>query len=173
MAPSSQRQYYKYWITFISFIHEHFNIRPHTCTSYHVQHFITYLFQYLHLSISTIRCYLSGICFYTKLNTNLPVDPTRSFGISRLLRSYANQPTSSLVPKPISNRMLQELISDIWSLPLTDYYKLTYSNIYYVCTMPHSEFQKSVPPLLKYILYNFIKVFETSTHLFKQWGTLR
>ena len=59
--------------------------------------YIACLYNYKHMSTSSIRCYLSNIAFYTKMKFNC--DPTKSFGIGMLLKSYQELHKYKLIRK--------------------------------------------------------------------------
>lgn len=130
LAISTQQQYEKYFRTFEQFILAHFTVHPLKVSSFEIQHFITYLARYKHSCISTIRCYMSAISYYIKLNTDL--DPTKSYAITRLLKTYGGlcQYSKFNNRKPIGKSILRKLQAVIQQSNISNYYKLCYANIY-------------------------------------------
>lgn len=128
LAPSSRKQYKSYWNVFKTFISHYFKIEPVYATSYEIQHFVTYLSQYKHLGVSSIRCYLSSIGFHIKLKTNS--DPTKSFALSRLLKTYSKISKPVNIRKPIDYMLLRKLCQSVQLSKLSYYYKLCYVNMY-------------------------------------------
>lgn len=97
-------------------------------TSFEIQHFITYLSRYRLLSISSVRCYLSSIGFHIKLHSNN--DPTKSFAISRLLKTYSQLSKPIKTRKPIDYTLLLKLCDFISNSNISPYYKHCYITMY-------------------------------------------
>ena len=114
-SPSSQISYRKYWDSFKQFTYQHFHISPVKATSLEIQQFITYLARYKNLAISSIRCHLAAISFNIKLKRN--TDPTKSFAISRLLKTYTKLDKPKTIRKPIDKSMLFLLIKSLKNNP--------------------------------------------------------
>ena len=129
LSPSSQISYRKYWDSFKQFTYQHFHISPVKATSLEIQQFITYLARYKNLAISSIRCHLAAISFNIKLKRN--TDPTKSFAISRLLKTYTKLDKPKTIRKPIDKSMLFLLIKSLKNNPtLSKFYKLCYVSIF-------------------------------------------
>ena len=89
LSDSSRTQYHKYWSEYKTFFNSRFHGHIKISTSEQVQLFVAYLSNHRKLSVSTIRCYISGIAFYSKLHYNR--DPTKSFGMTMLLKAYGKK----------------------------------------------------------------------------------
>lgn len=130
LAQNTQKQYKTYWNSFIEFVNHIFRVKSKFITSLHVQYYITYLFHYKKLSISSIRGYLSSISFYSKMKFNK--DISKSFAIHRLLKTYSNSNNTQMTRKPINKKLLKKLIHNISTLHFSTYYKSAYVVIYYM-----------------------------------------
>ena len=116
-------------------------------------------------TISPIRGYLSAISFNFKLKFEF--DPTKSFAISRLLKTYTKLSKPQLTLKPMDRRLLSRLIEGIrTNHSFSNYYKLYYINIFlfmYDAALRVSEVARSNSDQ-HVILYNCI-TFNKDIHL--------
>ncbi len=166
LAKNSQKLYTKYWSNFTQFLRTHFSIAPLHCTPFEVQHYITYLSHFQHLSISSIRGHLSAISYHIQLKTNY--DPTKSFAISRLLKTYSKKSIPKITRKPIDHTILSKLIISLNNSPLPTYYKLSYVNIFsfmYHAALRVSEVSRTSSPQHD-LLYKCVQ-FEKRTSILK------
>lgn len=130
LSVNSRKQYSKYWQQFKRFIKSKFNfLPPCQINSNHIQLFMTYLHRIKNLTVSTIRCFLSAISF--KIRSKYDYDPTKSFAIAVLLRSYSKTQTIRTVRKPIDISLLKQLDSHIIVLNMNNYYKILYRTMYH------------------------------------------
>ena len=95
------------------------------------------MYEYLCYSgrtFSPIRGYLSAISFNLKkiiIIKKFEFDPTKSFAISRLLKTYTKLLNPQLTLKPMDRRLLSRLIEGIrTNHSFFNYYKLYYINIF-------------------------------------------
>ena len=129
LSKSSQAQYKKYWNEYKSFHYNRFSKHIRNMTAKHVQLFVTYLNNFRKLSVSSIRCYLSGIAFYTKLKFDC--DPTKSYGIKLLLRAFGKrQQTLTTIRKPIGKKLVNKLCEHVLRSNLCTYSKYAYAVMY-------------------------------------------
>ncbi len=130
LSANSINSYRRYWHTFSDFITSHFNLNPYRSKAKHIEIFVAHLHHDLNYSVSTIRCYLSAIAFKFKLKTN--VDPTKSFALAYLLKSYSKISSPAYVRKPINCKLMMKLQSHLSVTKLSDYYKSLYFILYYI-----------------------------------------
>lgn len=150
LSDSSRKQYNKYWKDFVAFYFDRFDLPISQSKAKHVQLFITYLHTYKIQSVSSLRCYLSGIAFYSKMYYDR--DITKSFGLSLLLKSYSKNKKAELIRKPIDNILLEKLIKHVQLSSLSQYDKLCYTLIYSlmyhaclrICEICHSNSIKHI-----------------------------
>ena len=135
LSKSSIKQYDRYWSDFKRFYRQHSSRSIKYMTCKHVQLFATYLHNYKHISVSSIRCYMSSIAFNAKLRLN--IDPTKSFGLKLLMNSYKKCDTHKLIRKPITliilNRLTEHILSSHSAKHKRIVYALIYSLMYYGC----------------------------------------
>ena len=128
LSAGSKRQYARYWANFKMFFKQRFHLSLKQVTYRHVQLFIAYLHNYKHMSTSSIRRYLSSIAFYTKMKFNC--DPTKSFGIGLLLKSYQKHHKCKLIRKPICRYLTNKLTNNVMSSAIGKHNRLAFALIY-------------------------------------------
>jgi len=108
LEPASQNLYGKHWEQFKSFLKEYLYKKAYSATSEDLAVYVAHL-DNTGIKSATIRGHLSAISFYYK-NKYLPT-PTESFHISKLLTSYSKTDSPPAIRKPITRKILEQLIT--------------------------------------------------------------
>ena len=129
LSNSSFTQYTKYWTEYKSFYYSRFDKHVKYSTPEQVQMFITYLKYYKRYVTSTLRCYLSGIAFYSKSQYHR--DPTKSHAMKLLLRSYKKGELENIDNrKPVDTTMLSLLTTNALASNIDVYDRYAFSIMY-------------------------------------------
>ena len=131
LSKNSLAQYKKYWKEFSRFYYDRYRRHIRFATAKHIQLFTTYLSNFKNLSVSSIRCYLSGIAFYTKLKYDH--DHTKSYAMKLLLRAFGKRKHSTVnIRKPIGKTLMNSLCKNVLRSNMCTYYRYAYATMYYL-----------------------------------------
>ena len=140
LSISAQKQYRTHWRDFCTFLKHTIGARPLPCSSYHIALYVTHLHT-TGLKSNTIRSRLSAIAFYHKIQGHS--NPTTSFLIDKLLKSYKKSDLPPQIRKPITRKILNSLLHAIQASPgLSTYDKKLYRALFaimYAAALHSSE----------------------------------
>ncbi len=120
-----------------------FKCQVYEATSDHVELYVVHLHN-SKLRSNTIRSHLSSIAFH--LQSTKRQSPTESFGISKLLASYAKSDPPPNTRHPITEDILKDIISSLKRMPYTPHdrtmlislFTLMYHALLRICEVTHS-----------------------------------
>lgn len=113
LEPSSLKIYKTRWSQFTSFLLVSLGKNKFAATQADVSIYVAFLHN-LGIQSETIRGHLSAIAFFYK-GKGL-INPTESFHISKLLTAYSKSDRPKKTRKPITQHILEKIISSLVSL---------------------------------------------------------
>ena len=110
VAPSTLRQYYRYFSFFKAFLKHFFQLSWRNASNQHFCAFVTFLYKHNSLSLSYIRTHLSALSYFYQLHYD--VNPVFSFALRQLLKAYQklDRHRKKKTRKPIDKHLLHQLL---------------------------------------------------------------
>ena len=127
IAPKTRSSYHKSLIKFSSFCLDEFKLSPFTSGSHQIVSYIAFLHQ-AGYSSSSIRCQLSAISFFYKINDIH--DYTQSFLVKKVIQGSSKSSIKSLPRLPVTVDILTTLLSALPKIGLVGYKLLMFRSMF-------------------------------------------